>query len=90
MGVKPPELGGQTLRNMQTFKFSNQGIIVSNQGTTANNKFKITGIVPDYPKGCKYSAMIQVNDNEDVLTLVDENLMVLGWGGGYAKLRLQR
>jgi hypothetical protein len=73
-----------------TFKFSNQGIIVSNQGTTANNKFKITGIVPDYPKGCKYSAMIQVNDNEDVLTLVDENLMVLGWGGGYAKLRLQR
>jgi hypothetical protein len=84
------EKGSMPFIEGATFKFSSQNLSVYNDGTTANNNFTIKGIVPNFPEGCKYSALVQVNDNEDVLTLIDESLMVLGWGGGAVKLRLQR
>ncbi len=73
-----------------TFIFSNNTMIVSSGGTTVENNIEITGILPNVPEGSKYSALITINKNKDMLTWIDENLMVLSWGGDKAKLRLQR
>jgi hypothetical protein len=73
-----------------TFVFSNNKMIVSSEGTTVENKYEITGILPNIPEGSRYSALITINNNKDMLTWIDESLMVLSWGGDKAKLRLQR
>lgn len=73
-----------------TFIFSNNKMIVSSEGTTVENKYEITGILPNVPEGSRYSALITINNNKDMLTWIDESLMVLSWGGDKAKLRLQR
>lgn len=73
-----------------TFVFKNNKMIVSSQGTTVENKHEITAIMPNIPKSCKCSALITINNNKDMLTWIDEELMVLSWGGDKAKLRLQR
>jgi hypothetical protein len=72
------------------FSFNNGRLIVSGGGTTATNDYEITGIVENYPENTKYSAVIMINNNKDMLTWVDEKIMVLSWGGDKAKLQLQR
>ena len=72
------------------FIFSNNKMIVSSEGTTVENKYEITGILPNVPEGNRYSALITINNNKDMLTWIDESLMILSWGGDKAKLRLQR
>ena len=72
------------------FIFSNNKMIVSSEGTTVENKYEITGILPNVPEGNRYSALITINNNKDMLTWIDESLMVLSWGGDKAKLRLRR
>ena len=73
-----------------TFLFNNQGMTVSSEGTVVENKMKINGIIPNTPEGCRYSALIDINGNKDMLTWIDDGLMILSWGGDKAKLRLQR
>lgn len=73
-----------------TFLFNNHGMTVSSEGTVVENKMKITGIIPNTPEGCRYSALIDINGNKDMLTWIDDGLMILSWGGDKAKLRLQR
>lgn len=73
-----------------TFVFSNGEVKVSNEGTTVNNRYEITGILPNVPEGSKYSALVTINNNKDMLSWIDESLMLLSWGGDKAKLRLQR
>jgi len=73
-----------------TFIFANNKMTVSSGGTTVNNDYEITGIMPNVPEGSKYSALITINNNKDMLSWIDEGLMVLSWGGDKAKLRLQR
>lgn len=84
------ESGTAPFMSGATFEFSKGTMIVSNDGQSASNSYKITGIIPNVPSGSKYSALITINNNKDMLSWIDENLMVLSWGGDKAKLRLQR
>lgn len=72
------------------FSFNNGRLVVSGGGTTVTNDYEITGILKNIPENTKYSALVKINNNEDMLTWIDENLMVLSWGGDQAKLQLQR
>ena len=73
-----------------TFIFSKGTLIVTGEGTTVENKYKITGIIDKFPEGSKFSAIIKINDNNDMLSWIGDDLMLLSWGGDVAKLRMQR
>ena len=72
------------------FSFNNGRLVVAGGGTRVANNYVITGILKNVPKNTKYSALVKINNNDDMLTWIDENLMVLSWGGDKAKLQLQR
>jgi hypothetical protein len=73
-----------------TFGFANGRMFVTSGPTSVENSYSITGIVPNYPEGSILSAMITINQNQDMLSAITEDLMVLSWGGDQAKLILQR
>ena len=72
------------------FSFNNGRLVISGGGTTVTNDYVITGILKNVPENTKYSALVKINNNVDMLTRIDENLMVLSWGEGQARLQLQR
>lgn len=84
------EKGSAPFMKGATFIFSKGTLIVTGEGTTVENKYKITGIIDKFPEGSKFSAIIKINDNNDMLSWIGDDLMVLSWGGDVAKLRMQR
>jgi len=84
------EKGSAPFMKGATFIFSKGTLIVTGEGTTVENKYKITGIIDDFPEGSKLSAIIKINNNNDMLSWVSDDLMLLSWGGDVAKLRMQR
>tara|TARA_B100000900_G_scaffold333473_1_gene294606 strand:- start:191 stop:679 length:489 start_codon:yes stop_codon:yes gene_type:complete len=73
-----------------TFTFYDNSIRLTSGTTTVQKDFEITGILPDYPAGAKYSALINYNGNTESLTWISDNLMLISWFNDKAKLRLQR
>lgn len=73
-----------------TFEFSKGKMFVSSGPTSVENSYTITGIMPNFPEGALLSALITINKNEDMLSAISDDVMVLSWGGDTAKLILQR
>lgn len=84
------EKGSAPFMKGATFMFSKGKLIVSGEGTTVENQYKITGVIDNFPEGATLSAMIKINNNNDMLSWISDDLMLLSWGGDVAKLRMQR
>lgn len=73
-----------------TFNFQYGRLIVSGGGTSVENNYVIKDILKNYPSSAMFSAIFEMNNKEDMITLIDARLMVISWGGEKAKLQLQR
>jgi hypothetical protein len=73
-----------------TFKFERGFMHVVSGDANATNNFQVKAIMENMPEGALYSALVNVNKNTDLLTLIDPGLLVLSWGGDKAKLILKR